>query len=367
MAVSITNDALSLTLAAIHPEVSMAQQRKTAFISQARQLGKLHYFGGANSLATGSMTLSIPIEVAESTSSTILSTGFEAVDLSTQSATRAATFTFARLIRPVVISNMEKDQNAGDAGVVKIAELRYRNALGGMTREINRQILSNSSATGVESSFASPLANLGTLWGAAGSSGGSSTGFFEALAAGAQVNVVGGLDKGVYNTVPGWQNQFADAGGTFSTTGLRAMRALKTGAMLNQEASKDESVFHLCILHPTTYGLYQDAVFSQERFVDQKELDAGNLVPMFDGTKIFVDAAMQSSNIVDMGASGLKLSGYFLNLDGVTLAVHENADFELSPFYSNQSNDTTVAHISFQGGLIAKNLGSCGLLVDALA
>lgn len=354
---AVSNDVLSQTLLAIHPETSMALTRTTAFLQAAKENGKIHYFGGKDSAQAGSYKLRIPIEVAESTTTTDVSgTGYETLDLSVQDATRYAEFTWGRFVRPVIISKLERSQNSGDAGVVALAETRYRNALGSLKRSVNAQIIGAADPK---------FAALGTLNGMA--TGGSTTGFLEAVAAGSQVNTVGGLSKSTFSTVPGWQNQFADASGAFATNGLAAFRSIRTRAALNREMARDDKTFHAVILHPTTKDLYEAALFSNARYANTKDLDGGKFVLMFEDSPVYADPNFLTTAGADIGANGLKLSGYFLNLDGVTLAIHEEADFTFSQFQDIPNQDVDIAKITFMGGLIAKNLGSSGMLVDALA
>lgn len=364
---AIGNDVLSETILAIHPEVSMALTRTTPFLQAAKELGKIHYFGGNNSASSGSYKLRIPIEVAESTQTTDVSTtGYEALNLSVQDATRYAEFTWGRWVRPVIISRKERAENSGDAAIISLAETRYRNGLGGLKRDLNRQIISNSSVTGVEAAFTSAYTPLGTLWGAAGSSGGSSTGFFEPLDPASQVNSVGGLSKSTFN-IPGWTNQYKDVGNAFSNNGLPAFRHIRTRAALNREMARDDRTFHAVLLHPTTKDLYEGAMYTNARYANTKDLDAGKFVLMFEDAPVYADPAFISTTGNDIGVADFKLSGYFLNLDGVTLAIHEDADFTFGEFERISTQDVDMALITFMGGLIAKNLGSSGLVVDALA
>lgn len=346
MAISL--DVLSQTILAIEPEVSYALQQSIPVLSRSKQLGKIEYIDG-------SYGLQIPVEVANSTVTTSLSTGFEALNMSTTDATAPALFTWYRSVRPVNISHKEIDDNSGDKQVIKLADTRYKNALMGLSRQVNQQIIRGD----VPGFSLMGTLNGCTLVGQAG-------GFLEDAAPGSQGRTVGGLSKSTYASVPGWQNQYADAGGTFLTAnaGLNAMRSIRTRASLNMQDTSDTNTFHLIVLHPDTFNLYEQSLFNFNRFMKEKDLDAGKFTLMFDDAPVYADPAFDLGG--NLTTSHGVLSGYFLNLDQITLAIHERADFAFSEFKDIPGQDVITGKISFHGGLIAKSLGGSGVLTNAI-
>ena len=256
-----TLDVLNTTLALIHDETSMLLQRATPFLGQVKDQGKVYKFDGGYNIR-------IPVEVQTPGNITSLDgTGYETLDMIARDSTQGAIYTWSRLAMPISISGRDKAENMGDAAIVSLADVRYKSALASMMRAINKQVV----AGGV-----SGLSNLGTFNGTATS--GVATGFFEALAAGSQVNSVGGLSKATYATVPGWNNQFATAGGSFgadtSGAGFDALRSVRTAAALNRNGL-GEKLFHLVLASQNAYNLYEQALVNQVRYMSQKELDSG--------------------------------------------------------------------------------------------
>lgn len=341
-----TLDVLSQTIAAIHDETSMLLTKATPFLDRVKSLGKVHSFNG-------SYQLSIPVEVDTPGNITSFSTGYETFDMTLRDSTQRATFTWGRAGIPISISGRDKAENAGEYQVVDLAETRYRSAMASLMRALNKQLV-------VGQSVGNALADFGTLNGNT-SAGGSATGFFEAVAAGSQVNSVGGLSKTTYASVAGWQNQYATAGGDFSANGLDALRQVRTACQLNR-ASATDKLFHLVLASQAGFNNYEAALYNQQRYVDTTKLDSGVYSLAYGDAVVVADPDITLNNVTYTGANAI--SFYMLNLDGVTLAIHDEGDFKLTPFIDIPNQDVSTAKIMLMGGLIAKNLGGCGLIVN---
>lgn len=344
-----TLDVINTTLSLIHDETSMLLQRATPFLGQVKDQGKVFKFNGG-------YNINVPVEVQTPGVITSLDgTGYEQLDMTARDSTQRATYTWSRLALPISLSGRDKAENMGDAAIVNLADVRYKSALASMMRAVNKQTVAGGVAG---------LSQLGTLNGITGV--GSATGFMEAVAAGSQSNTVGGLSKATYASVPGWQNQWYSAAGNFGTDtsgdGFKALRAVRTAAALNRNGLS-EKLFHLVLASQDAYNNYEAALVNQVRFMSQKELDSGTPSLVWNDALMFADPDITTYNVGKTGDD--IISFYCLNLDDVTLGIHDEGDFILTPFIEIPNQDVAVAKLIFQGGLVAKRLGGSGLITDA--
>jgi hypothetical protein len=342
-----TLDVLNTTLALIHDETSMTLQRATPFLGQIKDLGKTYKFNGGYNIR-------IPVEVQTPGNITSLDgTGYETLDMTARDSTQGAIYSWSRLAMPISISGRDKAENMGDAEIISLADVRYKSALASMMRAINKQVV----VGGV-----SGLSALGTFNGTSFTNG-VATGFFQNAAAAAQTNTIGGLSRGA-GSVPGLVNQFAAvAGSAFGTTtagaGFDALRAVRTAASLNRNGLS-EKLFHLVLASQDAYNNYEAALVNQVRFMSQKELDSGTPSLVWNDALMFADPDISTYNASQAAAD--TISFYCLNLDDITLGIHDEGDFVLTPFVEVPNQDVAVAKLIFQGGLVAKRLGGSGLI-----
>ncbi len=337
---AVSNDVLSQTILAIEPEVQMALTRATPFINKSKELGKIHSY-------SGSYALRVPVEVTEPSNTTVLTTGYEAIDLTARDATTYAQFSWDRAVRPVSISGRELAENSGEYQVVDLAETKYKSSMNGLMRQINKQITIGGTL----------LSDIGTLNGVVS----ASTGFLQSQLYANQNNVVGGLSKATYQ-VPGWLNQWADLAGTTSIptgSALPALRKVRTGAALNIPSGSDGRLFHVILAHQDFFNAYESELFQNARYVDEKMLDGGIFGLAYGDAIVCPDPDLTSVTLADGS-----IVAYCLNLDGVQLAIDKSADFKFGQFISTPEQDVTTAHILFMGGLIAKNLGAQGIITN---
>jgi len=340
----ISNDILSTTIYEIADEVSETLFETTPFMSVARKLGKIKSFSGGYKLV-------VPVETTESTNVTVLDSGWEALDMSVSDMTAQAEYDWTRVAIPVMISGREEAENRGERAIIDLAEARYKNAYGALLRQINLQIVQDTGS----------FAQLGTLNGndSAGS-GGRSTGFLEdtlpEVEGGTPTNTMGGLSR---TGVRGLQNQYLDGGGSF---GIAEMFALEARASTLMPDGGDGGRFHLTLASPSGYTAYRNALFSNERYVDAKTLDASGVSSLAFSSGVI----MPERNLVLSGASGTEINSFMmLNLDGIQLAIHDDADFTFTGFENISGYDGRYGRILFMGGLTASHLGSSALYVDA--
>lgn len=333
---AITNDLLSTTLRAIRDEYVDQLYKKTAFLSAAKQFNGIEYEDGGTKVTQ-------PLNIVEHSSITEYPTGYEPTNIAVRDALRGADYIWTDFSAPVVITHKEELENRGERAIVRILEARTQNVFGILRRETNKQILAGNSTV---------LLNLNTLNGVS-----STTGFLENLDAGAQTNVVGGVSKLTYQNTRGWQNQRATASSAFGTNGLGAMNDIYIAA--NNVAPVGE--INVIIASLALMNNYKKKLQAQERYIDEKTLDAGRMALAFAGAMVEQDSDMPTN----AGVGTDEFSAYFLNFSGIKLVIHSDADYSTGDFVMGQGNQARVAHIYHKCQLTARHLGGQGVLVDA--
>lgn len=293
-------------------------------------------------------TIVLPVVTAEHSAITYHSgDGYEGTDESVSNILRSAEFDWAFMTAPIALDAKTKAINAGSAAIIDIYGEHVKSTIQKMGKEINAQALYG----GVTGS------TLSTLY---GGTAGAGTGFVEGLVPASQSNVVGGLSKATYN-VPGWTNAFASAGGAFNTAsaGRIAMDSIQTQLM---SRGAGEKPFDIVIMSEACFALYRASLSSQERFVDAKELDGGNLHLMYGGAPVVPDLAMNNTT---SRAGNAIFSAYFLSGAGIGLYMLPSANFKVVErgIATGSAVETWQVQTGIQLG--AKHLGSLGVLCNA--
>lgn len=334
---SISNEVLSSTLYSIRDEAVDELFRKTAFLDQAKRLGGIEYEDGGSKIQR-------PLMLAEHSSTTQFTTGYEPMSLAVTDVLRPAVYDWCDFARPVVITKKDELENSGDKAIVKILDVRFKNVMGGLKRDLNTQILAGTSTV---------LTGMNTLNGV---NPANTTGFLEenAFGTGAQANVVGGIDKAVYASAF-WNNQPATAGGAYGTNGLVVQDALS--AAIGAYGGETQ----LVIMSIAGFANYKRVLQVNERYVDQKMLDGGRMALAWNGAIVERDAAMPDATI---NGVGLACTAYFLDFSGIKLIVHSDADFVVGEMVSVPGTTTRQAFVYFKGQLVADHLASQGVLIN---
>jgi len=337
----ITNDLLSTTLYNIHDQIVDGLFQTSPFLSVSKKLGKIKYH-------QGSFKLVVPIETAEQTTSTQITTGWEPVNMAVQEISQQAQYDYSRVVRPVLISGKEETSNRGEKAIIQLAEARHKAAIAAMMRELNRQIVQGG--VSAFSSVTSLNGNTGF--------GGLSSGFLEANAVGSQTNTVGGLARG---SIVGLNNQFLDGGGTVADI-IKNLYTLEARASTLLPAGGDGGRFHLTLASMDAYAAYRNGLFANERFIDARSLDAAGVQSL-----AFSSGVMMPDRDIGFGQTSTTVENSFmlLNLDGIFLDVLEGADFAFTGFMDYPGYDGRYGQIVWQGGLCAGHLGSSALYTDA--
>jgi hypothetical protein len=335
---AISNDLLSSTLYSIRDGEVDELFQKVAFLDNAKKLGGIEY-------EDGGIKIQRPLALYEHSTITQLNTGYEPVSLAVNDVMRPAVYEWADFTAPIVVTKKEELENQGEKAIVKIVEARMRSVMGMLRRELNKQLIAGTSTV---------LSNVNTL------AGNQTNGFLEAENVGNQTNSVGGISKGTFSSTNGWQNQVFDVGAAFGTDGIRGMQeiAIKAGSV----APMGE--VQLVLLSEAAMANYRRALFNQERYINEKTLDAGRMQLAFGGAVVEQDLELGFNyTSADFGAA--QLSGYFINFDAIKLCMHKDADFTVSPFEHITGTTARAAQLYVKMQLIADHLGSCGVLFDA--
>jgi len=334
---AISNDLLSSTLYSIRDSEVDELYQKVAFLDGVKKAGGVETIPGG-------IKIQRPLSIAEHSSITQLSTGYEPVSLAVNDVLRPAIYEWCDFTAPIVVTKKEEMENSGEFAIVKIVEARMKSVMGMLRRELNGQILANNSAI---------LTNLETLNGDAGGSG-SATGFLEhadPTIPGSQTNTVGGISKTTF-PVPGWLNQFRNAGGAFT---LDDMYQLYIPA---NSVAPSGDVSHV-IMSNAGLAAYRNALFAQERYIDTTKLDGGRMGLAFNGALCEQDPQMGFASSV----AG-NVDGYMLNYDGIKLVFHTDGDFAVSPFEHISGTTARAAQLYVKVQLVADFLGGQGVLVN---
>jgi len=334
----ISNELLSSTLFSIRDgEVDELFQR-VPFLDFAKRLGGIEY-------EDGGIKIQRPLAVSNHSTITQLATGYEPVSLAVQDVMQPALYEWSDFVAPIVITKKEELENSGEKAIVKIVEARMRNVMGLLRREINRQLVAGDSAV---------LTSLNTLNGVA-----TVTGFLEqgAPTAAGQTNTLGGLARSLVPDGNGLFNRIFNANNLFGTDGIRGMHQIT--AETSARAPMGDVKLVLC--SEAGYANYRRALFLNERYIDEKQLNAGYMSLAFGNAAVVQDVFMPDATV---NGGGNAATMYFINFDGIKLVMHSDGDLVVSPFEYIPGTTARSAQIYWKGQLIADNLASCALLFN---
>ncbi len=334
----ISNDVLSSTLRIVKDQEVDNLFKATPLLEKIREKGGVEEVDGGS-------TIDRALILAEHSSITQLSTGYEPVSLAVADAMRNASYNFCDFVAPIVITRKEELANKGDRAIVKIAEARLKSVMGMLKREFEKQAVAGSSVI---------LTDMSSLNGASG----LTTGFFEADTFGLQTNTVGGISKAAFPTA--YQNQFTNAGGSLSIADL-------TDLYIQCQIFSPTSAPNLILASANMYKAYKQLLFAQEFYMKETVLDGGRLALAFNGAMMYVDPFLPATITTPAGVAGDPISAYFLNTEYLKLVVDKDANFELSDFEHVSGYASRSAQIMTRAQLVTDHLACQGLLIDGEA
>lgn len=337
----VTNEMLSSTLYLLKESEIDTLYKKVPFLDHAERAGER----GLESLDGGTKIVR-PLAIKEHSSMTEHASGYELMNMGVQDVLDGAEYQWADYSAPIVISVKEESENSGKAAVIKLAQVRLRSVMGMFRREFNKRIIAGAANQSV-------ITRLNTLNGEY-----ESDGFLENHAhgtGGGQTNTVGGLAKATLD-VDGWYNNRETAASSFSTAGVRLMKKLLSTC--NQRAVSGE--IELILMSQDGFANLNRQVFTNERYLSEKDLNAGRLSMMFGAAVVEPDFDMPTN----AGVGTDEFTAYFLNWDGIKLVKHKDLWFAMSPVVDVPGTTVKASRIYTKLQLIADHLGSCGVFVD---
>jgi hypothetical protein len=343
--VTVGNDLLSAAAFVHHKDWRDGFHRISGLLdAQARVHGK------GQPTEDGGSRIIIPVALAEHGSDTQLTHGYEEIDISVADGFRPAVYTWAHTVRTAAISGEEERLNGGSkTKIIDLASSRVKMISEEMRRRFTQQIIAGN---------VSQWSNWNTLNGIDRSGG-----FLEEDADGSQTNSVGGLSKSTYAAVPGWQNRLFDGATSFNANGLIGLYTLLV-KIRQRSPSGDPDVI---LASEAAFINLKRAMQANERYLTEKDLDAGRKCQVFDGIPINVETYMPVSTTYG-GASSATNPMSFAIINSKDIHVIWDSDigfFHMTPYeFVSGKHDVRAAKVHCRGQLVAKLLGSSGLAVD---
>jgi hypothetical protein len=293
-----------------------------------------------------------PVIFGEHSQLSVLSNGFEPVNMAVTDPFNLAKFEYANFTQPIVLSAVEKAANKGDLAVVNILESKMKNVMLGLKKQVNQQVIIGNGT----------ISTLQTLNGNGTSAGLTATGWFEGVAGTAQVNTVGGLAKTTYRS-QNWFNQFFNSGASFDLSHLDQL-------MINCQIFHPGGKFpDIILMSPKCYAAFQAQQQSQVQYIsasDRATLDA-DMVGMWRGAKIYVDPNLGFTASGSSGMGAFPVSAYCLSSDMFQLYADVDGWFNLSEMMPVPGTATEAAQIFCRMQLVTGHLASHGVLINAEA
>jgi hypothetical protein len=296
----------------------------------------------------GGSKVNHPVILAEHSSITQLSTGYESVNLAVKDPLRTAEFDWCDFVAPVVVTEKEQLTNKGDRAVIRIAEARLKSVMGMLQREWCKQVVAGTSTV---------LTELNTLNGETALTS-PTKGFFEKAAFNAQTNEVGGISKSAFPQ--SWQNQVADVASNFSANGLSKMSKL----MIDTQTYAPEGEVDIILASPLSYELYRSALTAQERYSSMEQMRglSGKLGLLYNGAMMYIEP-----NLGFAIGGGDKMSMYFLNSKLFNVYFDQDAFFEMGEMKAISGYAAMSSNIMTRTQLAISHLAGQGVLINAEA
>jgi hypothetical protein len=291
-------------------------------------------------------TVVIPWDVQRHSSTTRMITGYEAVNMDVQTVMKAGRDEWAYVLSPVVWSVRDEEQNSGKAKKISIIEKRTKDTDLRMLKEFEQRLLQANVPA---------WADLNTVNGFD-----TTTGFFESGTPGTQSNTVHEISKGTYSSLPGFQNQAGDVGGTASTTLLDQLRLMN---LRIREITEDPTKLmgYASIAGANQYG---KLVTANERYTGS-ERDAGRIEVLINGLKYTVTSALPNAGAGAGGTANDPWSFLLLDHGAAQLHTMPGKCMNMTEFNEISGFRVKAGFMEFFGQYTIDFFGSSGVIYDA--
>lgn len=296
----------------------------------------------------GGERLIIPYRNKRHSITTQMSSGYEPISLIANPQMDPGNQAWFYAIRPVLISTTDDITNRGRAKIISKLEERIKDTHDGIRAEIEEQDL---------------ITGLAAMSDLVPTNGADDTGgMIEDAAVGSQTNTVHGISKGSFLTLPGWQNQFFNAGGSFSASGLAGMFDIQV--RIKKLAKGAGKLIHRpdIKVYGSINGVvnYKRSLFPQERWVDNTKPNAGNEAMMFG------DWPIETVDLPNAGTATTALPWTFLFKDwgGMHFTGQKGWVMKMDEFRWISGHVVRGAYLHLFGQNTARYYGTSGVLVN---
>ena len=321
------------------------------FAKRQNMLDKAHPFyectkSMALDKADGGHQATLPWHVQRHSSTTQLSNGYEALNLNVQPILKSALDEWFYAQRPIVISGRDEMENSGKNAVVKLLEGRIKDSQMGLIAEFDEHSLRGGVAA---------MSDLNTFNGVD-----VATGAIEEDAVGSQANTIHGISKALYSTLPGFQNQRANLGASFSTNGINSMYAAETSIndILHEEHDEVKRVGFLS-LNGTNY--LKRAMSSKEVYqagpdqaLGEKAFNAGVRPIRFGAYDLYTTSVLPNTAY----GNSQNWTVFYPDFNAARFIVMKGLFFKMSKFEGISGHDARAAFISIFGQWMFPGLGT---------
>jgi len=327
------------------PEIRDHQARSLPFIDCCNEV---HGEGAPSK--DGAQRWLYGIEIDDHSVPTQLTTGYEAINLSTIPIDRQFVFSPGFATMPVLISVVEENVYNGSDALYDQADKRMKNVINAFMRRWHLHML-----TGAQAGFG----GWGTLNGVDVSTG-SHQGIIEQDAYGSQGNTVGGLSKSTLSTVPGMNNQSYNLNSALGSNG----RAAVFDQMNRIKEFSDEGKYAALATQAAMTGL-QRIMAPYMQWVHKGGKD--EKVDMSSPT-VFINGfrSRQTSHLPTGGAAAMSI--LLLNLEDihpVWLRSKTDGFFGMTDWVQHSGDyRVKVAYVECNGQLVAEAFHTSSLLYD---
>lgn len=237
------------------------------------------------------------IQVVEHTAVTSFTTGFESYDSTALTVQRPIAFGFGLSGVAAKIGSRQIRQYGNGDRLGEYTKRLITNCLGILHRGWQKRVVG---ATGTG------FGDFTTLNGFD-----STAGVFESAAKGSQTNTVGGFNKTTWAAAPGANNAVVDMANAFGSN-FAQFGALFTQIELYKPVAGSKKFGLFSSSFRDNYKRY---MLPQERWMNGANVDAGNVIEMFQGIKFYLEPYMPSAGAVT--GAGNPISAMVIDADDI--------------------------------------------------
>lgn len=296
----------------------------------------------------GGSRVQVNVNFSEHTTGQQLSTGYEPISLTATDVGLPGFDDWMLAVQPIVIGPKERQYNQGKHKRVSILEKNTKAAYEAMKRYMHQRIFGHSTGADL-------YTDLNTLNGFDYT---TNTGFLEENAVASQGNTIHGISKSTYASYLGWQNQRYDIAGSFNSSGLLALYTVNS--ILSSLGKNLKSLRGYISVSGSAH--LKRAVGSNERYLSEKEIDAGRMIYLWDGHRLELNRDMPNAGTVT-SASDQEWTIAWIDHAFIKLFMQGDHYFKTGEFQNVSGKfGNTWAPISFWGQLIAEYLATSAVL-----